>query len=100
MDDRDALIELRLVSDGDRETTVVHYLYFPVKRRAKVAVTALKGQGFLVELRPGADDGLWLVLAKHRVLPTEEAVGKIRAMFEDLAQRGDGEYDGWEAEVQ
>ena len=100
MNDRDALPELRLPSGGDRETTVAHYLYFSAKRKAKAAVAALRKQGFLVELRPGADDGSWLVLAKHRMIPAEEAFGTLRAMFEDLARRGGGEYDGWEAEVQ
>ena len=100
MSDRDAMDELRRAGGGNEEAAVLHYLYFPTEQAARVAEAAiLSGGGFAVEVRLGADDVNWLVLARHRIVPDEAQVEHLRAMFEALAREGDGEYDGWEAEV-
>ena len=99
MSDRDAIAELRKVAGGDKETTVLHYIYFPTEQAAKAADAILNGKGFAVESRLGADGVNWLVLARHRIVPDEVQVEMYRAMFEDVASEGHGEYDGWEAEV-
>lgn len=99
MSDQDAITELQNAAGGDKETILVHYIYFPAQDAAAAAATSLEEQGFSVESRLGADGINWLVLARHRVVPDESLVERTRAMFEALAHRGNGEYDGWEAEV-
>lgn len=56
-------------------------------------------RGFAVENRLGADNVNWLVLAGHKIAPTEEAIEAVRALFESIAAEHDGEYDGREAAV-
>lgn len=100
MSDREAIDELRRAGGGKQEADVLHYLYFPTEEAARVAEAAIVGGGeFAVEVRLGADDVNWLVLARHRVVPDEAQIEHLRAMFEALASAGSGEYDGWEAEV-
>jgi hypothetical protein len=41
----------------------------------------------------------WLVLARHEIVPTVEAIHATRRIVETLAIRHGGEYDGWEAEL-
>jgi len=99
MSDRDAVAELRNAAGGDKETTVLHYIYFPTEQAAQAAAAILNGKGFAVESRLGADGVNWLVLARPRMVPEEAQVERHRAMFEAVASEGRGEYDGWEAEV-
>jgi hypothetical protein len=98
--DRDALEELRAVSDMDAVHVVQHYLYFPLEQGARQVGNILRERGFLVEERLGADGINWLVLAKDRMVPTEAGIGEMRALLEEIAEKNGGEYDGWEAEVQ
>jgi hypothetical protein len=92
--------ESRSATGGDEEAVVLHYLYFPTRQAADSAAGTLRNDAeFSVESRLGADGVNWLVLARHRIVPEEAQVERKRAMFEDLARRGHGEYDGWEAEV-
>lgn len=97
MSDRNAIGELRNARGEDRETVVVHYVYFPTKDTAEVAVASLKDEGFAIESRLGADGINWLVLASHRIVPNEAEIERHRVMLEAIALQGNGEYDGWEA---
>ncbi len=100
MSDEEALRELRSVVGGDKPTLVLHYLYFPRETDARDVSKVLKNEGMQVESRLGADGVNWLVLARHHIIPNEENVARARAGFEALATPRDGEYDGWEAEVE
>lgn len=84
---------------SDSERLVVHYLYFPTLVAARRAARALRREGFEVNVRLGADDENWLALARHRIVLSEEVMTDLRARMEDLAGRGRGEYDGWQAEA-
>lgn len=97
--DRAALKYLRSVSSPDAVHFVLHYLYSPKKRAAAAAAAELRSLQFETEERIGADDINWLVLACHRIVPTEEAIAAARRTMEAVAERHGGEYDGWEAEV-
>lgn len=99
MSDQEAIDELRKIWGGNRETTVLHYMYFPARRSAEAAAGVLTDKGFAVESRLGADGVNWLVLARHRMVPDEARIERHRAMLQVLASQGEGEYDGWEAEV-
>lgn len=98
--DRDAIEELRTVSNMDAAHWVRHYLYFPVELAAKNVAAVLRERGFVVEDRLGADGVNWLVLAKSQMVPTEAGLSALRTFFEDITASNGGEYDGWEAEVQ
>src|SRR4051812_40831092 len=98
--DHNAIEELRAVSNMDAVHWVRHYLYFPVERSAKNVASVLRERGFVVEDRLGADGVNWLVLAKSQIVPTEAGFSALRTFFEEITAANDGEYDGWEAEVQ
>jgi len=76
------------------------YLYFPSKRAAAEVAAKLRHRGFFTEERLGADQVNWVVLARHRVIPSEEVMATTRQLMEELAAAAGGEYDGWEADVQ
>lgn len=97
--DRDALEELRAVSDMDAVHVLQHYLYFPLEQSAKQVGSILRERGFLVDERRGADGVNWLVLAENRMVPTEAGIVEMRALLEEIAETNGGEYDGWEAAV-
>ena len=99
-DDADALRELTAASKPGAKHTLVHYLYLPDRRLAAGVIEQLRRHGFQTEDRLGADRVNWLVLARQDVVPTEESVAETRQLMERLAAEVDGEYDGWEAEVQ
>lgn len=98
-DDRAALDELNRVSDTTAVHVILHYLYLPSEHRASDVAARLRSSGFSTTERRGADGISWLVLAKHEIVPSEEAIGAARTLMEELAGDADGEYDGWEAEV-
>jgi hypothetical protein len=98
-DDRAAIEQLKLHSAIERAHTVLHYLYFPSREGASSAAIDLQARGFEVEERLGADGVNWLVLARHRIVPTEAAIAAARRIMEDLTHPQGGEYDGWEAEI-
>ncbi|MFP2930548.1 ribonuclease E inhibitor RraB [Pyxidicoccus sp. 3LG] len=74
-----------------------HYLYFPSRRDGEAIAEHLRGLGFTVESRLGADDVNWLVLATHHLVPERQVVEAARTSLEELARQHGGEYDGWEA---
>jgi hypothetical protein len=98
-----------LLSNGAnlaKQTTITHYLYVPELGDARTAVDALERRGFTVVLeRPlGAAPGSavrtdWAVVASRPETPTIEHVRAARIVFEALARRYHGSYDGWEAAV-
>lgn len=75
-----------------------HYLYFPKRHNADRASDQLRAKGWQVEVKMGADEKNWLVLAKQPA-PIEEDVEEIRDELERLAKEFHGEYDGWGAAV-
>ena len=76
-----------------------HYLYFPKKSDAEEAAMRLRGKGWTVEVKKGADGESWLALARQPA-PIDQDIEEIRGELEELAQQLHGEYDGWEAGVQ
>jgi hypothetical protein len=99
-DDRTAIEQLLRASKPGARHVVLHYLYFPAKTAALEVAGELRALGFKTEERLGADGTNWLVLARHEVVPSVEAITSTRRAMEDLTGSRGGEYDGWEAEVQ
>lgn len=97
--DGKAIDKLFEVSVDGAEHSVAHYLYFPTQAAAAPAVRELRRSGFAIEERVGAYGNDWLVLATHKIVPSEETMLAIRERLEALADAAGGEYDGWEAEA-
>lgn len=98
-EDLQVLQELSKVSNMAFKHEVVHYLYFKRKGDAAAVVKDLKRAGFEAENNLSADRSNWLVLAKHQVVPTEEAIDSAVTRMEEVAKKYSGQYDGWEAGV-
>jgi hypothetical protein len=78
---------------------LAHYLYFPEEPAANRAATILDSLGFETVVRLSADEEHWVLLARHRVVPTEDSLASARELLEKAAESEGGEYDGWEAET-
>ena len=94
-----ALEELFRVSPRGAVHVIRHYLYFATEQVGGEVAAELRRQGYAIEERLGGDDINWLVLATHQIIPSVESIASIREAMETLADRFDGEYDGWEAEA-
>jgi Regulator of ribonuclease activity B len=77
---------------------VRHFLYFRTEANARQAQQRLPASGFRVEVRQAAQGADWLVLLSSP-WTTEESLSRTRNELENLAVQFDGEYDGWEFEV-
>jgi len=98
--DESALKQLRDVgSDLTRPHAIDFYLYFSTQENAKAAQNELVALGFSALVRPGALGNDWLCLATRELVPTHEHFALVRAYLIAIADRLDGEYDGWEAKV-
>lgn len=81
---------------------VLHYLYVDSRERQAEAGALIASSGWEVtEPEPLPDyPAQWLVRAEREgAVLTPELVSGSRRLFEDLADRFEGEYDGWEASV-
>lgn len=78
---------------------VRHFLYFHTEANARQVQQRLSASGFRIEVRPAAQGADWLVLLSNR-WTTEESLSRTRKELENLAAQFNGEYDGWELEVE
>jgi hypothetical protein len=85
--------------DLAKPTDVVNYLYLPDEARAQQAGADLRAAGFTVEVRPAATGQNWLAKANRDMIPSSENIAQMRTLFENLAIKLGGDYDGWEAVV-
>jgi hypothetical protein len=106
--DRNALDAMRRNgADLSKPTRITFYLYVPKLTDAREAADALEQRGFSIVLeRPlrTASNGVqartdWGVEASRTQKPTAANLRAARAMFNGLALRLHGTYDGWEAGV-
>jgi hypothetical protein len=80
----------------------VHYLYFTSAQTATAASQEAQDQGFDAEVREPLPEypGQWsLVCGRHGVVVDPATVRDHGDLFDSLADRHGGEYDGWEASV-
>jgi Regulator of ribonuclease activity B len=101
--DKQVLRQLRrLGANLSKPREVVHFLYFPTQVAAERASHGLRGEGYMIDVRPAANaaedpPNPWVLEARSFVVVDEATVQPMRAKFEELATAGGGEYDGWEA---
>jgi len=98
-EDLQVIEELSKVSNLTFKHEVLHYLYFQKKSGAAAAVKDLRKTGFEAEKNLSTDRSNWLILAKHQVVPTEEAIDSAVTRMEEVTEKYSGQYDGWEAGV-
>jgi Regulator of ribonuclease activity B len=101
--DKQVLKQLRrLGANLSRPREVVHFVYFPTQVAAEQASHQLRGEGYMIDVRPAANaadnpPNPWLMEARNYAVVDESNVQAMRERFERLAEAGGGEYDGWEA---
>jgi hypothetical protein len=102
---RDAATLATLTARGSspsEPTHFIHHLRFTEEQQARDAALALtehlgyRTRGFA----PDATVHQWRVWAETDREPTIENVRRMRQVMLTAAERYDGDYDGWEAEVQ
>jgi Regulator of ribonuclease activity B/Immunity protein 26 len=74
---------------------VRYSLYIPKRKKADALAAQLRGEGFEVETRLGADETNWLVLVTHPSLD-EDTIDRLEEQFTKYAEASGGEYDGYE----
>lgn len=86
-------------SDLNRPHKVEFFLYFPSEDIAKSAAEDLKDEDLTFEIRTAAMGPGWLCLGTKEMVPKHSELVRLRRIFEALAKRLNGEYDGWETAV-
>ena len=99
--DRDGAVLRRLHESGSdlsKPHDVEFFLYFPTEKHALAAAMQI-GEPFAVKVDNAADGSQWLVLATQAVVPEYHRMADIRQRLESVAEKFDGEYDGWGTSV-
>ena len=80
---------------------VLHFLYLPDQRRAEAAAEVAGGHGWACDVRePLPESTDWCVVCEaHGVVLDPQTVRESSDLFQAIAERQQGEYDGWEASV-
>ena len=80
--------------------TIRHYLYAPTESAARKAELLL-GQHILepAEIRPAAMGDNWLVIVLQKGVLSRDSISTARLVLEDIALQINGEYDGWETDL-
>ena len=105
--DQLVLSELRKAgSDLTKPTDIRFYLYIPTLSDAQHAAQTLREHGFTVEVRAplgslpdGSVERRYSVVANLQRVPSSDNIRLARDLFQGLALRYRGEYDGWEAAI-
>jgi hypothetical protein len=91
-----------IVSNEWLEGVTNFYLYLRTPEDAEAAAEALRAEGYVGRAAPSADpesDRPWLVRVSRKLAVGEQSMEDAEAFFRQLAERYDGEYDGWEKPV-
>jgi hypothetical protein len=86
-------------ADLSQPRHVLQYSYFPTHAAAAAAAADADAAHWLTEVRePLPENDAWLMLAqRHGAIVSADFVRAATDLFEEIAERHDGEYDGWEA---
>lgn len=85
-------------ADLTRPRHVLHVLYFPGEAAARAAVEDVERAGYdATVLEPKDDDSDWALHAEDTRVVDDTTVPAFRVLFERIAERHGGTYDGWEA---
>jgi hypothetical protein len=106
--DQQVLEQLRAHgSDLTKPTDIINYLYIPRLADAKNLAEHLSRGGYAVEVREplgrlpdGTTESRYSVVLHITEVPSIANIRRMRRLLNDIAQRFNGDYDGWEAQVQ
>lgn len=98
--DEQVLTQLKKAgSDLSKPHNIELFLYFPSKETANKAATTIKENGFDVEVYLAAEGDQWVCFTTKTIVPDLQAIQKISASFNKLADSLGGKYDGWGTEI-
>jgi len=86
-------------SDLSKPHNIEFFIYFPTEASANDAVKDIKVEVDNVKVQLGADKKNWLCFATKRMVPDHDKLVALRKRFNEIAHKGNGEYDGWGTEV-
>lgn len=107
-------VEIKSKSDPDKQLlkqleaagsdlTKVHqiefFLYFPSEEKANDALFIIQKEGLDVDVRKSADESEWLCFATKAMVPEYGELVRLRNVFDSVAEKRGGEYDGWGTEI-
>ena len=98
--DQQVLDELkRSGSDLTKPHKIDFYLYFPNEQKAKTAAAQIKDKVTSADVRLGANNKDWLCFATKEMVPEHSELVRLRYLFNSVAVKLNGEYDGWETGI-
>lgn len=89
-------------ADLSRPRHVVYYLYLPSREAAETAAAEPRREGFACNVREPlpAHPGQWaLICERSDAVLSLDYVRDVDNLFQGIADRLNGEFDGWEASV-
>ncbi len=86
-------------SDLAKLHNIEFFLYFPTEDSANRAAEDIRKVGCNVKVELGADKTSWLCFAKKEMIPKHSELVKLRKRYNEIAQKLNGEYDGWGTEI-
>jgi regulator of RNase E activity RraB len=89
----------RDAANPEEPVEVEHYLYFPDRAKARLALPEIRKRGYNTQDRRSADGGNWLVLARKSADEVDDIDDGHAKELEAIARNYQGEYDGWEAKT-
>lgn len=86
-------------SDLTKVHKIEFFLYFPSEEKANDAIVDIKKEGLDVDLRKSISGSEWLCLATKKMVPEYAELVRLRKLFDSVAEKRGGEYDGWGTEL-
>ena len=84
-------------ADLSKARHVKAYLFFRTKRDADGATADLASQGFQGSLGSNEAADSWLATVELEMVVSSQSIAELSARLHAIADRHDGDYDGWEA---
>ena len=87
-------------ADLSKTRHVVHYFYFPNDPARDAAEGQLRLKGYQTRHGVAAPEpNLKSLIAERHGIVNEQEIDEERAVLTEIAEAGDGDYDGWEAQL-
>jgi hypothetical protein len=88
-------------ADLSQSRHVIYYSYAPSEAAARAMGQEAEGSGFVAAVREPLPNfpGQWSVICEINAVTSPDFVRSSDDFFQELADRHDAEYDGWEASV-
>ncbi len=84
-----------LGSDMERDHPVEFFLYFPDEQKANIVAAELMNLQFEVSVSYAEIKDEWLCFAIKKIKPSTERMVELSNYLRELAEKNDGNYDGW-----